>query len=52
MHIEDGEVYGLGENYKGQLGQGDIKFKRDFIQISINSSNDISNNCSDVAAGF
>jgi alpha-tubulin suppressor-like RCC1 family protein len=34
--IEDkGYLYGMGDNYKGQLGLGDIRYKHDFKLIDI-----------------
>ncbi|KAM3140920.1 hypothetical protein pb186bvf_006931 [Paramecium bursaria] len=37
----DGFVFGLGENYKGQLGLGDLKYKFEFTKIPIKENEKI-----------
>lgn len=31
--LENGEVYAMGENYKGQLGVGNVKFQHEFSPV-------------------
>ena len=46
--VENGLVYGMGDNYKGQLGQGDNRYKFEF------SINDLADRTRliDIAVGF
>lgn len=43
---EGGQVYAMGENYKGQLGLGEVSYKQQFTKIPIDE-------CAvDIANGF
>ncbi|KAL4449979.1 hypothetical protein ABPG74_015098 [Tetrahymena malaccensis] len=44
----DGSVFGLGENYKGQLGTGDLGFKHHFEQLKFDTKEKII----DITAGY
>lgn len=47
-YLGDGTVFGLGENYKGQLGTGDLGFKHHFEQIKFDTKEKIV----DVSCGY
>ncbi|EGR33524.1 regulator of chromosome condensation domain protein [Ichthyophthirius multifiliis] len=48
LQTSDGQVYGLGENYKGQLGIGDLGFKHQFSRIVFDTQEQII----DISAGY